>query len=73
MKAKPIAVYSPENIREEVAEIAATQGGSASSFLMRLYYLYRRDPLAYERLYIESMGHIFARNSTTANHAGRES
>jgi hypothetical protein len=54
MKSRPVEVNLPSPRKAKLREIASSQGLTMSAFLARLFYLWERDPTAYEKLYHET-------------------
>ncbi len=52
-KTPPLEVSLPPPAREHLKEIAVAQGISQSALVRRLFYMYRRDPVAYETLFVQ--------------------
>jgi hypothetical protein len=49
--ARPVDVTLPAPKRDSMQRLAREQGLSMSGFFVRLYYMYERDPSAYELLF----------------------
>ncbi len=51
MADRPIDVSLPAPQREDARRMAKEQGLSLSAFFVRLFYLYKSNPVAYESLF----------------------
>jgi hypothetical protein len=55
MKARPVEVNLPSPRKAQLREIASSQGLTMSAFMARLFYLWERNPTAYEKLYHDTI------------------